>query len=229
MKKKTTVVICVVKSFLISIVILSFLISSSFAKEASIHNASKYILHIPSGLSSYKKYPLVIALSPSGDAQSMINTWKDVSEKHKWIIFASKEYRNGPDMNMLISNIVAILDDLFSQYPIDRYKIIATGFSGGGMGSHFFSYLHPDMISAVVINTGMMHEYQIEKKYSCPRGKLAVFLASPGDFRYLEMKRDRRFLENLGWRTKWIEFGGGHTIAPASSYEEAAQWLKRLL
>ena len=50
-------------------------------------------------------------------------------------------------------------------------------------------------------------------------------LASPSDFRYQEMKRDRTFLEILGWKTKWIEFQGGHRIAPAASYDQAARWL----
>jgi hypothetical protein len=41
------------------------------------------------------------------------------------------------------------------------------------------------------------------------------------------MKRDRAFLEARGWVAKWIEFPGGHTIAPASAYEEAAAWLEK--
>ncbi len=56
-----------------------------------------------------------------------------------------------------------------------------------------------------------------------------VFLASPTDFRYNEMKRDRGFLESHGWKTKWIEFTGGHTLAPYEIYEQAAQWLEKNL
>jgi hypothetical protein len=99
------------------------------------------------------------------------------------------------------------------------------------MGAHAFAFLSPQLISAVVINTGMMHENysQGAQKYMYPKGKLAVFLASPTDFRYGAMKKDRVFLEELGWKTQWIEFAGGHTFAPQAKYEEAALWLEEEL
>ena len=40
------------------------------------------------------------------------------------------------------------------------------------------------------------------------------------------MKRDRDFLISCGWRVDWIEFDGGHTLAPDNIYEQAAEWLE---
>lgn len=197
-------------------------------KKSETIDRPKYLVYIPAGVDHSKKYPLVIALSPGGDAQSMINTWRSVSDKNKWIIFASKEFQNNVDMDKIMSSLLSIVSrDLLLRLPVDRSKIIATGFSGGAMGSHAFAFLYPRLASAVVLNTGMMHEHYAQKKYNYPRGKLAVFLASPTDFRYEAMKKDRKFLEDLGWKTEWIEFKGGHTIAPASCYQEAAQWLQK--
>ena len=71
----------------------------------------------------------------------------------------------------------------------------------------------------------MISEYYLNKKFNYPRGKIAVFLASPSDFRYSEMKRDLAFLKSLGWKTEWIEFKGGHKAAPPSAYKEAAKRL----
>src|SRR6056297_2741788 len=62
--------------------------------SARIINKARYKLYIPSGINSYVKYPLVVALSPTANAQSMISTWKETAEKYKWIILASKESRN---------------------------------------------------------------------------------------------------------------------------------------
>lgn len=39
------------------------------------------------------------------------------------------------------------------------------------------------------------------------------------------MSRDRKFLESRGWKTRWIEFTGGHSFAPEEVYQEAADWL----
>jgi len=207
---------------------VSFISSSrsSPIKKPEIIDNSKYILCVPEGIDISKKYPLVVALSPSADAESMIKTWQDVSNKYKWIIFASKENRNEINLIEFIPELATLIEEISSEFPVDRSKIIATGLSGGGMSAHAFCFSYPKLISAVVVNTGITHEYYRERINEYPRGKLVVFLASPTDFRYEEMKRDRDFLENLGWKVKWVEFKGGHKIAPSSAYEETAEWLQ---
>jgi len=102
-----------------------------------------------------------------------------------------------------------------------------TGLTGGGMGSHGFAKYLPERVSALVINTGMMADGSQTDDY--PQGKLAVFLASPSDFRYQAMQRDQAFLQLRGWKTAWIEFPGGHTLAPEASYQQAADWLEQKL
>jgi predicted esterase len=41
------------------------------------------------------------------------------------------------------------------------------------------------------------------------------------------MKKDKAFLESIGWKTGWMEFEGGHTVAPEAIYEHAADWLEQ--
>lgn len=199
-------------------------------EKASIINSFDYILYLPSGLDQNKKYPLVLALSPSADAESMLEAWKDVSEQYKWIILASRQHKNGMEFKQIGSILVNTLRIVILRYPVDSKKIIATGFSGGGMASHYLAMVYPNLVSAVIINTAMISEdYSAGKNYSYPKSKIAVFLASPTDFRYQQMKNDRNFLEDINWETKWIEFSGGHTIAPVAIYQEAAGWLNEQL
>jgi len=157
----------------------------------------------------------------------------DTADELQWVVCASKTYHNGmdilSDIPKLYEKLVIDLDDVARQVPIDRSKIIATGLSGGAMGSHIFVYNFPTVISAIILNTGMMHRYYYDYKDRIPRGKIAAFLASPTDFRYGEMKQDKALLDSLGWRTTWIEFQGGHTFAPQSAYEEAAKWVDEQL
>jgi predicted esterase len=200
--------------------------TSTPAQAGNIIEYPDYIIYLPSGLSLTEKYPLLIALSPSADASGMIEFWKNTGEKYKWIIYASKIGRNGMDLDSTINDIASIIKkDILPSYPVDRKRIIASGFSGAGMASHAFSFLYPHIISAVIINTGMINEDYL-KEDTYPGGKIAVFLASPEDFRYNEMKRDRDFLQNLGWNIKWIEFPGGHTMAPKTVYDEAVKWVE---
>ncbi len=189
----------------------------------------EYLFYIPSGLTRNTKFPLVIAFSPNGDAVSMLNVWKGIAERKKLFVLASKTYRNGVDLIPIFDKLESSLKKIFIDYPLDTDLIIVTGMSGGGMGAHLFSFYYPHWVSAIIVNTGMIHPQYKVTKTSYPKNKIAVFLASPTDFRYREMQSDKNFLEDLGWKTKWIEFSGGHIIAPEKIYNEAIDWLEGVL
>jgi predicted esterase len=195
--------------------------------QGQLTDHSTYLIYLPEDYQPGKPYPLVFALSPSGDALSMISVWSSVADRHHWIIAASKEFRNGVDWDILFPQVIAELDDAERNYKIEPDRVIFTGLSGGGMGAHAFSKFYPDRVNAIIINTGMMEETFMTDDY--PEGKWAVFLASPTDFRYQEMQRDRNFLVKHQWKIKWIEFSGGHTLAPVAVYEQAANWLEENL
>jgi predicted esterase len=195
--------------------------------SGKVKDEGAYLVYLPDDIEEGKTYPLVFALSPGADAQSMINTWAGVAEKHHWIIAASKEFRNGIAFDITLNELDRELTDVEQAYPINPKQVIFTGISGGGMGSHAMAKFFPTRVSAVVINTGMMEASFMTSDY--PVGKLAVFLASPTDFRYTEMQRDQKFLRALQWKTRWIEFEGGHTMAPQEIYAQAADWLEENL
>jgi predicted esterase len=186
-----------------------------------------YLVYRPDGLTAGQPATLVFALSPSADALAMIAAWSQVAEKHHWLVAASKEFQNGQDFYSSLKQLKAELDDVEKRYPTDPQRVIFTGMSGGGMGAHAFARTYPALVSAVVVNTGMIAPVLTAGAY--PTGKLAVLLASPTDFRYHEMQRDRDFLIQHGWQIKWIEFTGGHVVAPAEAYEQAAAWLENRL
>ena len=186
-----------------------------------------HMVYVPDGVSFDKKCWLLFALSPSGDAPSMILKWRKVADRHGWILAASKESKNGLPFDVGLGMIDSELREVKQRYPVDERRVIFTGLSGGGMASHAFAKFHPLLVSAVIINTGMMEQSFMTADY--PEQKLAVFLASPTDFRYKEMHRDLAFLESHRWKTKWIEFPGGHRLAPDEVCEQAAQWLEENL
>jgi hypothetical protein len=43
-----------------------------------------YLIYRPVGWKAEEKYPLVFALSPTGDARSMISAWSSVADRHHW-------------------------------------------------------------------------------------------------------------------------------------------------
>jgi len=195
------------------------------AVHGQLQDGGTYLVYVPDSLPAGKKVPLVFALSPGADAGSMIRVWAHVAETHGWLVAASKEFRNGVAWKILTPQVMAELDAVERTYAVDRSKVVLTGLSGGAMGSLGITYFYPTRIAALVLNTGKFEESFMVVNY--PRGKRAVFLASPGDFRYQEMKRDRAFLDAHGWTTTWIEFAGGHTFAPPVAYDAAAAWVEQ--
>jgi len=202
--------------------------SFSFAPAQEIET-SEELLYLPSRIAASQKYPLLIVLPADGMVQAVLDYLRPICEKHKWIMLVSKKFRAGIDMRPVIDNLASRLNNLSSDYPIDRKRVVVTGFSAGATGAHFFSWSHSEAVSAVIVNSGMIHKAFRDGKRRYPRQKYAVFLASPTDFQYQQMQDDRRFLERSGWQVKWIEFKGGHTLAPLPAYEEAVQWLKMKL
>lgn len=194
--------------------------------QAKIIEGSEALLYLPAKISSSQKYPLLVVLPADGNVQAAFRHLQGICQKHKWIMLVSKKFQDGLDMRLVINSLALDIDKLSALHPIDTKRVIVTGFSAGATGAHFFSWSHPHIVSGIIVNSGMMHETFRDGKLSYPGGKYAVFLASPTDFSYQQMQADRRFLEQLGWQVKWIEFKGGHALAGQSEYEEAIQWLK---
>ena len=205
-------------------------------KRPKIVETGDYVLYVPSGLDMQRQHALLVALSPGADAWGMIRVWQAVAEKHKWLLYASKVSHNGAPYEETFKILVPSIKAIIAGYPVIPSKVIATGFSGGGMTSHALSCYYPKLIAAVIVNTGMiwdekptLEDMLRDDAPHYPHDKIAAFLASPTDFRFETMKRDRLFLEQLGWKTHWLEFQGGHTIAPAATLDEAAEWVAQEL
>lgn len=207
----------------------------SESSEARFLNQSDALIYVPSGLSPNRRYPILFTFSPGADAAFMTQFWRGFAEEHKWIIYASKEYRNNLNMNQLYPVMKGRMEHAMAQLPADTSRVVLTGMSGGGSFSHAMNLTYPGTVSAVIVNTGRIWDdvYARAEKNLEPyperfgnSRRLAVFLASPGDFRYREMQRDEALLRRMGWRTHWIEFEGGHTYAPAQAYAQAIQWIE---
>jgi predicted esterase len=201
---------------------------------AELRDEPEYLLYRPGHLDGGAGSALVVALSPSGDAAQLLAVWQPIAERHQWFVYASKTVRNGQAYDQVVQGLVRDVKALLAREPIDPKKVVISGFSGGAMASHFFVSAHPELFQAVVLNTGMMPEYFTPDGSTLrapflgeawPRAKRAVFLASPTDFRYGAMQEDRAYLERHDWQTLWLEFPGGHTLAPEATWALAADWL----
>ena len=214
------------RSFGITLLFLIFLLSINPLAKASDFNPNDYVVFLPTGINSYIPRPVIIGFSPSANGKDVVNIWKEAAEENNCVIIASNKVRNGMDIQAELLVIKKDLNEYFSkEYPIDLKKLIAVGSSGGGMASHLFSFLHPDSVSAVISNVGYIHEGTLSQSKIYPQNKICAFLAGTTDYNYKLMKEDLKFLQNHGWTCKWIEFVGGHVMAPQEQRKEALKFV----
>ncbi|MFA5930301.1 MAG: hypothetical protein WC861_05445 [Candidatus Micrarchaeia archaeon] len=189
-----------------------------------------YLLHVPSKPNALNDSIVIVAFSPSGDARAMVGAWQAASEKRGWPVFASKTFHNGDDLPMSFnSDTFADIANAAASLGYARPKLVFTGFSGGGQVSHAFAFGSPGKVAAVVTNCGIINRGFLNYTSYYPHNKTVLFIASPTDFRYDDMKDDKAYLEKLGWKTGWLEFSGGHALAPPETYEQAAGWLENAI
>lgn len=187
---------------------------------------NEYFLYVPAGLESDRVYPLIVAFSPGGNGRGLVKDWKDLCDKHKCVLFASKIVKNGMNLPIYLKRLVKLLHERV--VPLCRVKsdgVIAVGTSGGGMSSHLFSFFYPEIVAGVITSVGYIHENSLKKSDVYPRGKVCTFLTSPTDFNYKLMKEDEKFLKNHDWNTLWLEFEGGHRTAPEELRDKALGWM----
>ena len=194
--------------------------------QARDFDASDYAVYIPDSAEDGKKLPVIIGFSAGGSGSSVVNIWRNAAEKYSCVIIASNVVRNGMDIQKELIQIKKDLqNELKDKYPIDLKRVIAVGSSGGGMASHLFSFLHRDLIAGVISNVGYIHEGTIAQSKIYTRNKVCAFLAGSNDFNKPLMKEDLKFLQNHDWKCKWIEFEGGHNMAPEEYREEALEFV----
>ncbi len=213
-----------IKSIFFFLFFISLFFSICYSCQA--FKQSEYEIFVPSNLEEGSKYPLIVAFSPSGNGQGVLNLWKEIAEEKKCIIIASNRIKNGNDVQEDLEIINKDINTHFvNNFPIDIKKVVAVGMSGGGMAAHLYSFFYPNTVSAVITNVGTINAFSRSQSEAYTRNRICVFLASPTDFNYQIMKDvDLVFLQNHGWICKWIEFNGGHINAPADKLEEALDY-----
>lgn len=185
-----------------------------------------YVVYIPPNYTGSEKLPWILALSPSGSARDWLELLQDACDKHHWGIAASQNSSDSiawPKIEPVLKDTV---DSAPSRFPFDSNNLCVIGFSGAAARTHQMAHFWPDVRKIIVCNGCIADEELNSKNY--PKGKSAVFIAGSMDPIVSKMKRDQQFLMQQGWKTKWIEFHGGHQFPPPSAFADAIEWLSAI-
>jgi len=124
-----------------------------------------YIRYLPKDFDENKKYPLVFFLHGAGewgDDLDQITRWgylqhvKDEGKEYPFILIAPQSPRNHY-WGCYTESLLAFLEEMCSELPVDRDRIYLTGASMGGTGTWMLAMAAPHIFAAImpVCGTGI--------------------------------------------------------------------------
>jgi predicted peptidase len=127
----------------------------SFEKEITIKVKLNYLLYLPEGYSpeGEKRWPLILFLHGAGESGDDLSKVKvhgipkivETKKDFPFIAVSPQSPRGGwnPD------TLNAMLDDVLSNYKVDKDRVYLTGLSMGGFGTWSLATSHPERFAAI--------------------------------------------------------------------------------
>ena len=180
-----------------------------------------YALYLPSGLlNGNRKYPVILALDPSGSGLTPVVKYRDLAEKYGYILIGSNDSYNGQPTTDIGPVITGMLGEISSVYPSDSNRIYLAGFSGGSRVAGMAAIYYRAVKGVIGCGAGFAAENQQ------PAGRFDYFgIAGTADFNMNEMIRLDGILDRLGIRHFITTFPGPHAWPPAGVMEDGFQWI----
>lgn len=183
-----------------------------------------YGVYIPTNYSGNEKLPWILALSPSSSSGDWFELLSYACDKHHWGLAASKNSNNQSVWPKIEPVLKDTVESAPSRFPFDPNEFCIAGFSGAAARVHKLAY-HWPKVRKIIVSNGCMGEEELKAR-NYPRGKSAVFIVGSLEPNLKRIKRDQQFLMQRGWKTKWIEFAGGHQFPPEGAFDQAIEWLR---
>lgn len=115
-----------------------------------------YAVSIPRGYDPQQRHPLVLALHPGGPRTAYYGAMfmqqvvaRAVGDLEPIIVAPdcpSKGWTDPPAERA----VLALVESVLAEYPIDRKRILVAGFSMGGRGTWFLASKHPELFTAAI-------------------------------------------------------------------------------
>lgn len=177
-----------------------------------------YCLYLPSTYDDKIQWPLIFIYDPHGNGALGIEKFKEAAERYGYILAGSNNSRNGvAGIEEIIGKLVT---DVLLKYAIDKQRIYAAGFSGGGRVALTQALTLNNVKGIMIAGAGANRA-----DFTSINHKFDIYAtAGLGDFNYSEVNSIQQQLQGLGWRFLVSEFEGSHAWPPKEVINEAVLW-----
>lgn len=181
-----------------------------------------YALYMPSAYSDERTWPIIYALSPSGDGETPVRLLAGAAERFGYIVMGSNNSRNGPWEPILAAQ-QAMMKEAADRFRLDPKRSYAAGFSGGARAALDMALSHRRRFAGVILCGGVFSS----RKDLPDHSPLAVYglvgnsdLALEEHLRAEQQLRERRY-------TQWQHiFDGTHQWPSPSDFLEAVEFME---
>jgi len=195
----------------------------------------RYTIALPGLLSTKKDVPLVLALHYGGRVTPYFG--KDIlvylvepALRELQAVMVSPDCP-GRGWNNPVSEraVLALLDHIIENYPVDKNKIVVTGYSMGATGTWFLVSRHPDLFSAAVPISGNPGE-----EISLEGNKTPVYAIHSQNDELIALTDVKKFIER--WKVRGLNVylevisGVGHYefTGYLQPLRKAVKWIRKV-
>jgi len=185
----------------------------------SADSAQSYALYLPSTYTSGKRWPMIYFFDPSGRGQRPIEMYKDLAEKHGFVIAGSNNSRNfGSDPSQAVNSI---WQDTHARLSLDDHRQYTSGFSGGARVAGAMALNSSGQIAGVIA-----HGAGYPNTHGEGSDKLVYYFAVGNrDFNWPEVITDGHQREKQGLPYRVRQYSGTHQWAPPEVMDDAIRWI----
>ena len=141
----------------------------------------------------------------------------------------ASKFSDIPEAKEALRKIDVFIDEIMSEYTIDKENVFLLGFSQGTILSIAYALNHPHKITHVIALSGYVNTELLNKDIGISNFKNLDFFVSHGSLDQVIPviwgRKTPEFLNNLGINNTFTEYPIGHGVAPQNFYD-LNNWIK---
>jgi len=141
----------------------------------------------------------------------------------------SSKFSDIPEAKQALHKIGVFIDEIISEYKVDKDNVFLFGFSQGTILSIAFALNNPDKIHHVIALSGYVNVELLNKDVGISNFQNLDFFVSHGNvdqvIPVIWARKTPGFLNNLGIKNSYQEYSVGHGVAPQNFYD-LNDWIK---
>lgn len=151
MVKKNLILICM---FLITHV--AFAQSETLNRVLRNDSSQKYLIQLPREYTAERAFPILIVIHwHSGTAEQQINEWRFLAQKDSYILICPQFFEGYQRLERSEDRkLIAIIDEVSSEFSVDKENVYLVGFSAGAQFALRFAYKHPFLKAVCILSLG---------------------------------------------------------------------------